>query len=69
MHRSLRVTDADHPRIQELSDQLIKLPTVTSLLQPIVAGIALQMLAYHCALLLKRDIDQPRNLAKSVTVE
>ena len=65
----IALTDADHPRIQELSDQVIKLPLVSSLLQPVLAGVALQLLAYHCALLLKRDVDQPRNLAKSVTVE
>lgn len=65
----IALTDAEHPRIQELSDQVIRLPSVNSLLQPVLAGVALQLLAYHCALLLKRDIDQPRNLAKSVTVE
>ncbi|ASJ75419.1 glutamine--fructose-6-phosphate transaminase (isomerizing) [Granulosicoccus antarcticus] len=65
----ISLTDSNHPRIHELSDQLITLPAVSTLLQPIVAGIALQLLAYHCALLLERDIDQPRNLAKSVTVE
>jgi glucosamine--fructose-6-phosphate aminotransferase (isomerizing) len=38
-------------------------------LDPILLGVALQIMAYHCALILDRDIDQPRNLAKSVTVE
>lgn len=65
----ITVTDAEHPRLNELSDSLIKLPRVENLLRPIIAGIALQSLAYHTALLLDRDIDQPRNLAKSVTVE
>ena len=65
----IAVTDADHPRIRELSDEVIRIPQVEPLLQPVIAGIALQLLAYHCAVLLKRDIDQPRNLAKSVTVE
>lgn len=65
----IAVTDACHPRIAELSDQLIQLPQAEPLLQPLISGIALQLLAYHSALLLKRDIDQPRNLAKSVTVE
>ncbi len=65
----IAVTDSDHPRIRELSDQVIRLPGVEPLLQPIIAGIALQLLAYHSAVLLERDIDQPRNLAKSVTVE
>lgn len=65
----IAVTDADHPRIVELSDHVIRIPQVEPLLQPVIAGIALQLLAYHCALQLDRDIDQPRNLAKSVTVE
>jgi glutamine---fructose-6-phosphate transaminase (isomerizing) len=38
-------------------------------LDPILLGVPLQLLAYHAARLLERDIDQPRNLAKSVTVE
>ena len=65
----IAVTDSDHPRIAELADHIIRSPSVESVLQPIVLGIPLQMLAYQTAILLKRDIDQPRNLAKSVTVE
>lgn len=65
----IALTDSDHPRIAELSDHMICTPKVESVLQPIVLGIPLQLLAYHTALQLKRDIDQPRNLAKSVTVE
>ncbi len=47
----------------------IRVPKSENELDPILIGIALQLMAYHCALLLDRDIDQPRNLAKSVTVE
>lgn len=47
----------------------IRVPKSANELDPILIGIALQLMAYQCALLLERDIDQPRNLAKSVTVE
>lgn len=46
-----------------------QMPKVTAEISPIIYSIALQLLAYHVALLKKTDIDQPRNLAKSVTVE
>ena len=65
----IAVTDSDEPRIKKLAAHVIDIPKGDALLQPIVMGIALQLLAYHCALHLKRDVDQPRNLAKSVTVE
>lgn len=63
------VTNSDDPRITELADAIIKTPSSHELLHPIVMGISLQLFAYHCALTLDRDIDRPRNLAKSVTVE
>jgi glucosamine--fructose-6-phosphate aminotransferase (isomerizing) len=56
-------------RIQELADEVIYLPKVHDFILPIVATIPLQLLAYHMAVLRGCDIDQPRNLAKSVTVE
>ncbi|MEE9322649.1 MAG: glutamine--fructose-6-phosphate transaminase (isomerizing) [Granulosicoccus sp.] len=65
----IAVTDASDPRIDKLADHVIRLPHSNPLTQPIVMGVALQLLAYHVALLLGRDVDQPRNLAKSVTVE
>ena len=49
--------------------QVINMPTVDPLLAPIVSVIPLQLLAYHVAVLKGTDVDQPRNLAKSVTVE
>jgi glutamine---fructose-6-phosphate transaminase (isomerizing) len=52
-----------------LADEVIVVPTVTSELDPIVLNVPLQLFAYHCAIALGRDVDQPRNLAKSVTVE
>jgi glucosamine--fructose-6-phosphate aminotransferase (isomerizing) len=47
----------------------ISIPSTNSLLMPILMSIPLQLLAYHIAVLLGADVDQPRNLAKSVTVE
>jgi glutamine---fructose-6-phosphate transaminase (isomerizing) len=52
-----------------LADDVILVPTVTNELDPIVLNIPLQMFAYYAAVALGRDVDQPRNLAKSVTVE
>jgi glutamine---fructose-6-phosphate transaminase (isomerizing) len=52
-----------------LADEVILVPTVTNELDPIVLNIPLQMFAYYAAVALGRDVDQPRNLAKSVTVE
>jgi glucosamine--fructose-6-phosphate aminotransferase (isomerizing) len=51
------------------SDEAIELPAASPLLMPVLMTIPLQLLAYHIATLLGRDVDQPRNLAKSVTVE
>ena len=47
----------------------IRVPSLSNLLIPIILTAPLQLLAYHVALLKKCDIDKPRNLAKSVTVE
>ncbi|MEO6088040.1 MAG: hypothetical protein ABIQ18_33505 [Umezawaea sp.] len=48
---------------------MIQVPRTTVELAPILLSIPLQLLAYHLALVLGREIDRPRNLAKSVTVE
>ena len=56
-------------RIAELADDVIELPEVPSFLQPVVYSIPLQLVAYHMAVLRGCDVDKPRNLAKSVTVE
>jgi glutamine---fructose-6-phosphate transaminase (isomerizing) len=56
-------------KIKELADEVIYLPKVHDFILPIVATIPLQLLAYHIAVLRGCDVDQPRNLAKSVTVE
>lgn len=55
--------------IADLADDVVMLPDVDEVFQPILATIPLQLLAYHIAVLKGTDVDQPRNLAKSVTVE
>jgi glucosamine--fructose-6-phosphate aminotransferase (isomerizing) len=52
-----------------VADDVIYVPTVDEYLQPLVSIIPLQLLAYHIAVLRGCDVDKPRNLAKSVTVE
>jgi len=61
-------TEGDE-RIAEIADHVLWLPETPWLLSPVTAVIPLQMLAYHIAALRGLDVDQPRNLAKSVTVE
>jgi glutamine---fructose-6-phosphate transaminase (isomerizing) len=57
------------PLAERLADDVLMVPRVIKELDPIVLNIPLQLLAYHSACALGRDVDQPRNLAKSVTVE
>jgi glucosamine--fructose-6-phosphate aminotransferase (isomerizing) len=54
---------------REASDHVIEIPAAPELLTPILEIVPLQLLAYHIAVRLGCDVDQPRNLAKSVTVE
>ncbi|NOZ05259.1 MAG: glutamine--fructose-6-phosphate transaminase (isomerizing) [Chloroflexi bacterium] len=54
---------------QHLMDDVLTVPRTHPWLSPVLAAVQVQLLAYHCANALERDIDQPRNLAKSVTVE
>ncbi|MFO0957620.1 MAG: glutamine--fructose-6-phosphate transaminase (isomerizing) [Isosphaeraceae bacterium] len=61
-------TEGDE-ELRRLADMVLPIPDVPEIVQPLVAVVPLQLLAYHTALLLGRDIDKPRNLAKSVTVE
>jgi len=63
------ITDAEDERIPGLANEVIRTPVTATVLQPVVMGVPLQLLAYHMAVSLGRDVDQPRNLAKSVTVE
>ncbi|MFO7460089.1 MAG: glutamine--fructose-6-phosphate transaminase (isomerizing) [Desulfatiglandales bacterium] len=61
-------TEGDE-RVKELADEVIEVPPTLEYLYPILTVVPCQLLAYHCARFLARDIDKPRNLAKSVTVE
>jgi glutamine---fructose-6-phosphate transaminase (isomerizing) len=61
-------TEGDR-RIQDLADHVLYVPRTPELLSPVVVTVPLQLLAYHIAKLRDCDVDQPRNLAKSVTVE
>jgi len=62
------VTEGDH-EVQEMADHLITIPQTNEYLSAVLEVIPLQLLAYHIAVLRGCDVDQPRNLAKSVTVE
>ena len=55
--------------ISQYADHVIELPDTLECFQPLIASIPLQLLAYHIAVCKGKDVDQPRNLAKSVTVE
>ena len=65
----IALTHPGNERIAERADAVIEVPRTEDVLNPIVMAVPLQLFAYHCALALGRAIDQPRNLAKSVTVE
>ncbi|WP_375252577.1 glutamine--fructose-6-phosphate transaminase (isomerizing) [Dokdonia donghaensis] len=62
------VTEGD-TEVKRLADHIIEIPETLEPLTPILATIPLQLLSYHIALMLDKNVDQPRNLAKSVTVE
>jgi glucosamine--fructose-6-phosphate aminotransferase (isomerizing) len=64
----LLVNEGDD-RAKSLTDDVLYLPRIPEFLSPCVNIIPLQLLAYHVAVLRGCDVDQPRNLAKSVTVE
>jgi glucosamine--fructose-6-phosphate aminotransferase (isomerizing) len=61
-------TEGDE-HIKTLADDVFYVPDVPELLQPLVTVVPLQLLAYHAAVMRGKDVDKPRNLAKSVTVE
>ena len=67
--RIIAVADMEDGEIDELVDYSIKIPRTIEMLTPILTSIPLQLLAYHIAVKKGLDVDQPRNLAKSVTVE
>jgi glutamine---fructose-6-phosphate transaminase (isomerizing) len=67
--RMVALTNSSDPKLDDLFDCIIKVPEVHEFLSPIIATIPLQLIAYYIAEFLGKDVDQPRNLAKSVTVE
>ena len=67
--RTICLAEEGDTRIEPYADVLIRLPQVPTLLQPLVAIVPLQLFACELASALGHDVDQPRNLAKSVTVE
>jgi len=65
----IAIVDRVDDQLASLADDIIEIPSAEDFLQPIVAAIPLQLLAYHIAVRRGCDVDKPRNLAKSVTVE
>ncbi len=65
----IAVVERGDERVAKLADDVIEVPPVDEFLQPVVYVVPLQLLAYHIAVLRGCDVDKPRNLAKSVTVE
>ena len=65
----ITVTDKRSDDLEKISDYIIDVPTTHPKVFPLLASISLQLLAYHLAVLRECHVDQPRNLAKSVTVE
>jgi glutamine---fructose-6-phosphate transaminase (isomerizing) len=65
----IAIATAGDPDIADVADHVIDVPRTDPLLQPMLAVVPLQLLAYHIALGRGEDVDQPRNLAKTVTVE
>ena len=67
--RIISIVFDDDESISNISEHVIKVPRVNKYLSPIISVISLQLLSYHIAVMRGCDVDQPRNLAKSVTVE
>jgi glucosamine--fructose-6-phosphate aminotransferase (isomerizing) len=65
----ISIVTEDEVEIAAMSDHVIRIPASEDMLTPLLAVVPLQLLAYHIAVLRGEDVDQPRNLAKSVTVE
>ncbi|MEZ0324155.1 MAG: glutamine--fructose-6-phosphate transaminase (isomerizing) [Hydrogenothermaceae bacterium] len=65
----ITVTDSDNTELDKLSDEIIKVEKINPQLTPLVNIVPLQLLSYYIATFLGKDVDQPRNLAKTVTVE
>jgi len=67
--KMLCVTSSNDPELESIFEYILKVPEVDEVFSPVLTTIPLQLLAYYIAEFLGKDVDQPRNLAKSVTVE
>ena len=67
--RVVAVTTEGTTELDGLADEVVKIPVTIPLLSPLLTSVPLQLLAYHAALMRGQNVDKPRNLAKSVTVE
>jgi len=67
--RIIAVTTTGNTQLRSLVDDVIEVPKNLEILMPLLTVVPLQLFAYHCAVLRGCDVDKPRNLAKSVTVE
>ena len=67
--RMIALTDSTDEKLNDLFESIIKVPQINEIVSPTLAIVPLQLLAYYIAEFLGKDVDQPRNLAKSVTVE
>ena len=67
--RMIALTNSEDEKLSDLFENIIKVPEISEILSPALAIVPLQLLAYYIAEFLGKDVDQPRNLAKSVTVE
>lgn len=67
--RLIALTSSQDKSLDDLFEIVLRVPKVNELLSPVLASVPLQLLAYYIAEFLGKDVDQPRNLAKSVTVE
>ena len=67
--RMIALTNSTDEKLNDLFESIIRIPQVDEMVSPVLAIVPLQLLAYYIAEFLGKDVDQPRNLAKSVTVE
>src|SRR5208337_1814007 len=67
--RIIALTDRSSAELKSVAQDIIEVPATHRMLTPVLMTVPLQLLAYHIAVLRGTDVDQPRNLAKSVTVE
>jgi glucosamine--fructose-6-phosphate aminotransferase (isomerizing) len=67
--RILAIVNKSDYKVKEMADYTIEIPDTEECLSPLLSIIPLQLLSYHIAVKKGRDVDMPRNLAKSVTVE